>query len=68
MNELEKEIYIQLLELYVYDLEVEIIHEVLKNTPRVYRITEPWIIPYGPYYDPLNPYKVTCQQNTTDTQ
>jgi hypothetical protein len=74
MDQLTNEIYIQLLELYQYDLEVELMCEKLKNVktsnppitvpfPWEYPSPNPWNQP-PPYYGP--PYKVTCstiQQN-----
>jgi hypothetical protein len=74
MTELEKEIYIQLLELYQYDLEVELMCEKLKNVktgnppmavpyPWEQPQPNPWTQPWRPgdapiYYGP--PYRVTC--------
>lgn len=63
-------IYIQLLELYAFDLEVELLAEKLKNkTPTQIQPKFPWEYPSpnpwnqpAPYYGP--PYIVTC--NTDD--
>lgn len=67
-NDLTALIYNQLLELYIRDLEVELMSEKLKNVMplpapnpypwdrnRVYPPLDPW---NTPYYGP--PYKVTC--------
>ena len=70
LNDLTALIYAQLLELYIFDLEVEILSEKLKNIPfhppvqPVPRTPYPWDqpIPWPNtqpfYYGP--PYKVTC--------
>lgn len=71
---LEQEIYIQLLELYTFDLEVELLVEKLSHVktgnppmtvpyPWDHPSPNPWNQP-SPYYGP--PYKVTCSTKTTE--
>ena len=67
LNDLTALIYAQLLELYIFDLEVEILSEKLKNipyqppvqpTPYPWDKPIPWPNTQPFYYGP--PYKVTC--------
>jgi hypothetical protein len=74
MTDLTQEIYQQLLELYIFDLEVELLAEKLKNAntgippipvryPWENPQPNPWTQPWRPgdapiYYGP--PYNVTC--------
>ena len=70
------EIYEQLLELYIADLEAELLAEKLKNigtgVPHI-PVPSPWypprppaVSPYDPYpYSPIGPpWFVTCQNGT----
>lgn len=60
-------IYQQLLELYIADLEVELLVEKLKNvntgTPHYIPVPYPWYQPRNPY-DP--PFIVTCQSGVVN--
>ena len=76
MTELQHLIYEQLLELYLWDLEIELLSEQLKNintgTPPI-PVPYPWEKPYYPrspwespfYLSPPNPldppWRVTCE-------
>ena len=56
MNELTLEIYAQLLELYAFDLEVELLAEKLLNTRLPQPIVAPqWPRPNDPYWPQINP-------------
>ena len=69
-DDLTQAIYTQLLELYAFDLEIELLSEQLKNintgTPPI-PVPYPWEKPYAPrnpwespyYYGP--PFIVTCE-------
>jgi hypothetical protein len=65
-------IYQQLLELYILDLEIELLAEKLKNvntgTPQI-PVPYPWQRPpQGPWFEPYYygpPYRVTCQTDNT---
>ena len=63
MTELEHLIYEQLLELYLWDLEVELLSEKLKNlntgTPPIH-VPYPWDKPYQPRNPWEPPWIVTC--------
>jgi len=56
MNELTLEIYAQLLELYTFDLEVELLAEKLLNARLPQPIVAPqWPRPNDPYWPQINP-------------
>ena len=65
MDQLTLEIYQQLLEYYISDLEVELLAEKIKNVnigvPQI-PVRHPWDPPY--YYGPL---PVTCSPLSTNT-
>ena len=74
MTELQHLIYEQLLELYLWDLEIELLSEKLKNintgTPQI-PVPYPWEKPYQPrnpwdtpFYYSRPPWKITCETDT----
>ena len=83
MDQLTNEIYTQLLELYAYDLEVEVLAEKLRKVapPQDIPTPYPWdkqVSPWDKPYIPPNPwdtpyyygppYKVTCEVKNVPTE
>lgn len=83
MDQLTQEIYTQLLELYAFDLEVELLSEKLRNisppqdtpTPYPWDRNRTWPSPNTNPLDPWNtpfyydtPYKVTCSTGPYPTE